>query len=84
MEAPLETPDETGDPLIALVRKTIHEANNELMSIVQECELALMKKDPEIVEKALNFAIDRAMAISRLHRDTRAEILMHERRAPGA
>ncbi len=81
MDASPMMPDEGGDPLIALVRKTIHEANNELMSIVQECELALLKEDPEILKKALNFSIDRAMAISRLHRETRAEILGHEKRA---
>ena len=63
------------ESLIALFRRTIHEANNELMMLIQECELALLKDDPAILRKALYFAIDRAMAISRLHRATRQEIL---------
>jgi hypothetical protein len=65
--------------LIALFRKTIHQANNELMSIVQECELALLKEDSAAHRQALESAIDQAMAISRLHQETRQRILERTR-----
>jgi two-component sensor histidine kinase len=66
-----------------LFRKTIHAANNELMSIVQESELALMSDDLERMRRALEFAIDRVMAISRIHRETRRVIIENTEGADG-
>jgi hypothetical protein len=63
------------EDLTALFRRTIHAANNELMSIIQECELALVKDDPTAMRDALAFTIDHVMEISRLHGDARCEIL---------
>lgn len=63
------------ESLARLFRRTMHEANNELMAIVQESEIALLKEDPERMRTALSNAIEHALAISRLHRETRRELL---------
>ena len=63
------------DQLIKLFRQTMHQANNDLMAMVQESELALMSDDPDRMRLALEFVVDRVMEISRLHRETRRTII---------
>jgi hypothetical protein len=75
MTASLSDDSPDREDLTALFRKTIHAANNELMSIIQECELALVNQDANAMRRALAYTIDHVMAISRLHSTARREII---------
>ena len=67
--------DRDVEALVKLFRRTMHQVNNDLMSMVQESELAIMSDDPDRMRSALETVADTVMAIARLHKETRRELL---------
>jgi len=62
------------DDLIRACRNGIHDSNNALTGLIQECELATMSEDPARLKLAIERISTHADALTRINREMRASL----------